>query len=276
MTREAQPSLSLSVVVAVPGGSVEREDAQLAFLSQLDSSRGDELIVERGDLPSDLVPRLWTRGIRKARGEIVALTLGSMAPAPDWAAVVRRSFREPIAGIGGAIETASAMRALDWGIHLTRYSGYLLPFAARDADDLPGDNAAYRREALEKCRALWSEGFWETAVDRGLRDVGERLRVTPEMVVAQGPSVGFSAFCRNRFLHGRYHGTDAARGRGRANRWLRAAAWPAVPAVLLLRIARRAISRGRTQGLVRGLPYLLVFLTVWAAGEAVGYLRGSH
>lgn len=271
-----QTQLSLSVVVAVPKGSVEREDARLAFSSQLDSSRGDELIVERADSSSDLVPQLWTRGIRRARGEIVALTLGSMTPSPDWAAVVRRSFQEQIAGVGGAIETAATMCALDWAIHLTRYSGYLLPFAARDADDLPGDNAAYRREALESCRPLWNEGFWETAVDRGLRDRGERLRVTPELVVSQGASVKFPAFCRNRFLHGRHHGRDAARGRSLGSRWLRAAASPAVPAVLLLRIARRAIPCGRTRGFLRGLPYLLLFLTMWAAGEAVGYLRGSH
>jgi hypothetical protein len=272
MTDRAGPSVS--VVVAAPQGAVEPEEARLGFLAQLEPSRGDELIWERGESQSVLVPELWARGILKSRGQIIALTLSSMVPDSNWAAVVRRSLGEAVAGVGGAIEPAAAMRPLDWGIHLARYSGYLLPFPARDVDDLPGDNAAYRRETIEACRPLWADGFWETAIDRELRRRGERLRVTPDLVVRQGPSVGFFAFCRNRFLHGRYHGREQGRGGGPANRWLRVVASPAVPAILLARIARRAISRGRARGLFVGLPYLLVFLAAWAAGEAVGYLRG--
>jgi hypothetical protein len=54
----------------------------------------------------------------------------------------------------------------------------------------------------------------------------------------------------------------------------RALSSPAVPAVLLLRIARRAASRGRVRGFLLGLPYLVLFLSLWAAGEAAGYWFG--
>jgi hypothetical protein len=264
----------LSVVMAVPRGAFESEAARLAFHAQLDTLLGDELIVEKGETESLLVPKLWTRGIVRSRGDVVALTLGSMVPDPNWTEVVRRSFQEPIAGVGGSIEPAQEMRPLDWAIHLTRYSGYLLPFEAGDVDDLPGDNAAYRREAIEACRPLWTDGFWETTVDACLRLRGERLRLTPEMLVRQGRSVGPLAFCRNRFRHGKHHAREKGRGLTLPNRMFRALSSPAVPAVLLLRIARRAASRGRVRGFLLGLPYLVLFLSLWAAGEAAGYCRG--
>ncbi|HEY6931163.1 MAG TPA: hypothetical protein VJA66_15930 [Thermoanaerobaculia bacterium] len=267
--------LRLSVVMAAPAGSVEQESARVAFEAQLESAQGDELIVERGETSALLVPELWTRGILRSSGEIVALTLASMVPDPNWVKIVRGSFDGSIAGVGGAIEPADAMRSLDWAIHLTRYSGYLLPFRARDVDDLPGDNAAYRRKAIDPAREVWAGGFWETAVDRALRRSGQRLRLIPEMVVRQGRSAGARAFCRNRFRHGRYHGMEMARGRPRSARWLRTLFSPAVPFVLLLRIARRAFARGRARGFLLALPYLCLFLTAWAAGEAAGYLLGS-
>ena len=265
----------LSVVMAAPAGSASLESARLAFEAQVEPALGDELIVETGETNAVLVPELWTRGILKSRGEIVALTLASMVPDPGWAQVVRRTFKESVAGVGGAIEPGSAMRPVDWAIHLARYSGYLLPFGARDVDDLPGDNAAYRRQAIEQCRSRWIEGFWETAVDRELRLSGKRLRLTPEMVVRQGRSSGFFAFCRNRFRHGRHHAAEKSRQRPRRQRWLRVLISPVVPAVLFVRIARRAISRDRVRALGLALPYLCVFLAAWAAGEAVGYLRGN-
>ncbi|HEX7251293.1 MAG TPA: hypothetical protein VF376_00335 [Thermoanaerobaculia bacterium] len=267
--------LRVSVVMAAPAGSVELESARLAFEAQLDSARGDELIVERGETSAILVPELWTRGILRSSGEIVALTLASMVPDPNWVKIVRGSFDGSVAGVGGAIEPVDTMRSLDWAIHLTRYSGYLLPFRARDADDLPGDNAAYWRKAIDPVREVWTGGFWETAVDRALRRSGQRLRLIPEMLVRQGRSAGARAFCRNRFRHGRYHGMEMGRGRPRSARWLRALSSPAVPFILLLRIGRRAFARGRARGFLLALPYLCLFLPAWAAGEAAGYLRGS-
>ena len=265
---------SLSVVVAVPKGAVESEAGLAAFRRELDASAGDELVVERGERGSVLVPRLWARGIGRSRGDVVALTLGSMVPDAGWAEAVRQTLGDGPAGVGGAIEPASRMRALDWAIHLCRYSSYLLPFDERDAEDLPGDNAAYRREAIEPLREVWASGFWETEVDEQLRGKGWRLRVTPRMTVRQGASVGFLAFCRNRFRHGLASGRHRARKFSAAGRIARALLFPAAALVMLARIRGNAKARGRAEGFRRGLPHLAVFLEVWAAGEAAGYLRG--
>ena len=265
---------ALSVVVAAPSGLASPPEARQAFLAQLDPSCGDELIVEKGE-PGVLVPALWARGIARSRGRIVALTLGSMTPDPGWERALRETLTGDLAGVGGAIEPEPAMSRLDWAIHLCRYSSYLLPFPDNDVKDLPGDNAAYLREAIEPLREIWKDGFWETEVDAALAKNGGRLRVTPRMIVRQGRSAGFTAFCRNRYRHGIESGRHRARLFSLPGRLLRCLFFPAAAAAMLLRIRRRSGERGRAAGFRRGLPLLAVFLFVWSLGEAVGYLKGN-
>ena len=265
---------SLSVVIAAPRGMKEPPGARAGFEAELDAGAGDELILERGEDSSVLVPVLWSRGIARSRGDVVALTLCSMTPDAGWRRAIFETMGDGFAGVGGAIEPASRMRALDWAIHLCRYSAYLLPFEERDDEDVAGDNAAYRREAIDFVRAAWADGFWETEVDAQLSRLGWCLRVTPRMVVRQGPSVSFLAFCRNRLVHGFRSGRERAGRFTPAGRLARSLLWPAAAAVMLSRIRRRAASRGRSGGFRRGLLPLSVFLLLWTAGEAVGYLRG--
>ena len=264
---------SISVVIAVPYGA-ETLGARAAFSAEIQPDLGDELIVERGEAGSVLVPELWRRGIERARGKIVALSLGSMEPERGWRDAVEKAMKGPYAGVGGAIEPAAKMRRLDWAIHLARYSSYLLPFEARDVEDLPGDNAAYRRDAIDACRSVWAEGFWETEVDAWLRLQGQKLRLSPEIVVRQGRSLGFLRFCANRLRHGIRSGRERARSLSFSGRIARAAAFPAAGLVMMNRIARHARSRGRGEGFRRGLPLLDLFLLVWTFVEGLGYLRG--
>ncbi len=266
--------MRISVVAAVPRGLAEPRESRAAFDSELLPTEGDELIYERGKDASELVPQLWTRGLLKAKGDVVALTLSSMVPRPGWRRAIVEAMTEGVGGVGGAIEPEQAMRPLDWAIHLCRYSGYLLPFAERDAETLPGDNAAYRREAIAPLSETWAGGFWETEVDAGLRERGWRLRMTPRAVVTQGASAGFLSFCRNRWRHGIASGRHRGRTLSAFGRITRALVFPAAAAVMLRRIGRLAKERGRAEGFRRALPRLAVFLTVWAAGEAASYLHG--
>ena len=263
---------SISVVVASGGGLRPASGCVESFRAELDPSAGDELLVEEGD-DSTLVPELWARGLEKASGQIVAFTIGSMVAAPGWAAEIRAAMAAGCAGVGGAIEPGEALDAVGRAVHLCRYSGYLLPLEERDVDGLPGDNAAYRRSDLERCREVWSGGFWETEVDPCLRRAGGRLRMTPRLLIRHESGARFAPFCVNRFRHGMRSGRQRGAGLPGGRGLLRAAGAPAVPFVLLLRIWRRASARGRAGMFFRALPVLFPFLCFWAAGEAVGYLR---
>jgi hypothetical protein len=263
---------SISIVIAVGGGIRPASGSIESFRAQLDSARGDEVLVEEGSA-STLVPQLWARGIERASGEIVALTIGSMVAEPGWAREVRRAMDQRVAGVGGAIEPAEGLDAVGWAVHLCRYSAYLRPFDARDTDGLPGDNAAYRRSDLDSCREIWRNGFWESEVDPWIRRNGGRLRMTPDLAVRHVSGAGFAAFCLNRIRHGARSGRQRARSLSPAGRLLHAMGSPAVPFLLLGRISRRASPRGYGRVLLRAAPSLFLFLCAWAAGEAIGYLR---
>ena len=252
----------------------EPREANAAFEAELVLPAGDELILERAEDASQLVPQLWARGLARAKGDVVALTLSSMVPDRGWRRAILEAMTDGIGGVGGAIEPAPVMSRLDWAIHLCRYSGYLLPFAERDVEDLPGDNAAYRREAITPLREAWADGFWETVVDARLRERGWRLRMTPRAALRQGASVGFLAFCRNRWRHGIASGRHRAAKFSAAGRIARALLFPAAAVAMLVRIGRLAKARGRGENFRRSHHHLMIFLIVWTAGEAAGYLHG--
>ena len=162
---------------------------------------------------------------------------------------------------------------MDWATYFTRYSAYL--DRARDPEvlDLPGDNASYKRAALEAHPECLRDGFWEQEFHRKIRSEGQRLTFLPEMRVRQHASFGFLPFVRQRLRHGRVFGRTRVRGRRPAFRALAAAASPLIPLVLLGRISLRVLRSRRDLGpFLLSLPVLCGFVLAWAAGEAAGYL----
>ncbi len=247
------------VIVVEPEASAAAVQARFPFATFLER-------------PGALVPELWREGIDAAAGRSVALTISPMRPAPDW---VER-LRERLAGdevVAGAIEPGEGLRIVDWAEYFCRYARDMLPFARRENPEIPGDNCAYRRDLLERRRALFRDGFWEPEVNRALRAQGVALWHDPEVVVYQGRSAGFAAFCGQRFRHGRAYGRQRgarfSAGRNSAGVVLAVV----VPAVLVARTAREVLSRRRCRGrLLAALPALLAFDAAWAAGEALGHL----
>lgn len=222
--------------------------------------------------PGALVPELWRDGIERSRGSVVALTISPMRPAADWVATVRRLSADYDA-VGGAIEPGAGLRLADWAEYFCRYARDMLPFEGHVSVDLPGDNAAYSRGALERTSALYADGFWEPVVHRRLEADGGRLWHSPELVVRQARSAGAGAFVRQRLAHGRVYGRQRGAGFGSGRNAIGVAAAPLVPFVLGFRRTRETLGKGRHRGrLALALPLLLVFDAAWAAGESLGHL----
>src|SRR5437588_138955 len=112
-------------------------------------------------------------------------------------------------------------------------------------EQLPGDNAAYRRESLERMRDLFRDGFVEPFVNRRLADAGATLRHEPSLVVYQGRSAGTAAFVSQRLEHGRDYGRRRGTAASSARNLASAAAAPIVPLVLTARLARRLLPNRR-------------------------------
>jgi hypothetical protein len=224
------------------------------------------------DRPGALVPELWRDGIDASSAGLVALTISPMRPAADWVERLRERLAEDEV-VAGAIEPGDGLRTVDWAEYFCRYARDMLPFARHENPEIPGDNCAYRRELLERTRALYRDGFWEPEVNRALRAQGVRLWHDPAVVVRHGRSAGLSAFLRQRLEHGRAYGRQRGARFGGARNVVGVALAFAVPFVLVRRTVREVASRGRLRGrLLVSLPLLFLFDAAWAAGEALGHL----
>jgi len=222
--------------------------------------------------PGALVPELWREGIDRAEGRIVALTISPMEPAPDWLSTILSEHGRHDA-VAGAIEPGKRLRLADWAEYFCRYAKDMRPFEPHETVDLPGDNASYKRELLERTRELYRDGFWEPVVHRRLAEEGVSLWQSPLIVVRQGRSAGPRAFASQRLHHGRAHGRQRGLHFSAVRNLAGALGAPLVPGLLALRVLQTVFARGRHRlRAVIVLPWMAWFNVAWAAGEARGHL----
>ena len=105
--------------------------------------------------PALLVPGLWRTGIELSTGAIVALTISPMEVADDRVAIIRDRLGGSVDALGGAIDAGGGLRLADWAEYFCRYTADMPPFPTHESLDLPGDNAAYRRNRLDEVRESW-------------------------------------------------------------------------------------------------------------------------
>ncbi len=287
---------SLVVVVAVQDARETVEECLGAICGQLlpgervvvvDASEDGSADLVRREFPDvlvhgrtagTLVPQLWRDGIAATQEAIVVLTTAHCVPEEGWLAALRAGFGdEGVVAVGGPIEPGPSLGVVGWAIYFQRYSAFMPPLTEGVVGDVAGDNAAYRRAALEATATLMATGFWEPVIHREFRRSGWRLVLDPGAVVRYRQSHEVLGFCAQRYRHARYFAALRAGGQPMARRLVRAVAAPLVPPLLLWRIAARVRGNGRYgRELARALPFLLPFLACWAAGEASGYLAGAR
>jgi hypothetical protein len=226
---------------------------------------------EFGNSPGRLVPEHWRDGIDAASGDIIALTIAQMIPAPDWIARIR-SLHQTYDAVGGAVEPGPALRAFDWAEYFCRYARDMRPFPARETLDLPGDNAAYKRDALDGVADVYRHGFWEPFVHRRLARDGIIHWQDPQLIVRMTRSAGLSAFTKQRYSHGRQYARDRSAAFSTGRRLVGILAAPAVPFLMTARVLRLVLRKRRYR--MRALavvPLMLWFNFAWAYAEARGY-----
>ena len=141
--------------------------------------------------------------------------------------------------------------------------------------DVPGDNATYRRAALEEVRALWTEEFWEYEVNAELVRRGRSMVMDPAMGVRYEGGEPAWDFFRQRFRHGVRFGRMRVVGAPAPYRLALAATFLLPGLVLLAKVAASVLRHGRYWGrFLASLPWLCLYLTAWAGGEWWGYVTG--
>jgi hypothetical protein len=216
-----------------------------------------------------LVPALWGRGLREARGRVVAFTIAQCRVGAGWARCLIDGIRAGAVGVGGPIDVQRGTSATGRATFYLRYSAWLSPSDGL-VREIAGDNAAYDHAALRGVRNDASEAFWEVEAHARFRELGRTLAMHRGATAWFTDDTGLATMATRRFAHGRHSGAFRVRD-GIRTRWQMVGAAPLVPFVLLARVARRVIrARGHALSFLTSLGAFLVLASAWAAGEAIG------
>jgi len=257
-------------------------DAEIIFSdgSRLAPPRPDEVGERVRWLTHDdeSVFSLYARGLREARGAIIATTEDHAMPRPGWCAAVLRAHDEhpEAAAIGGTIENGSGEHLLDWasyfitqGPHMGPLGNRVVPATTNEAD------VSFKRSALADFDDNGGLGYMTILHTRRLADAGEILRVDDQIKVDHFQSIGVRATSAIHFHNGRsISGFRRTHGMSRGD-WLRLAGAGALPVWRVARVVRTSWPKGRRRGeLMASLPLALYLEYCQAAGHVVGYAAG--
>jgi hypothetical protein len=221
---------------------------------------------------------LRSLGVHEAHGRLIVMLEDHSAVCAGWAEAILDAHSEGKLICGGPIENDIEGSAHDWALYFVEYGIYMPPIPAGEAAILSGVNIAYDREILLSCRAVWETLFYETDVNAALTRAGHKLHMLPKACVKSRLRMPFREAMHHLFTGGVHFGDFRKAKMSRLEQWLWLFVSPAVPLVLLVRIARLATTRqpARVIEIIRGLPYLLLLLAAWSAGEAASYARTTR
>jgi glycosyltransferase involved in cell wall biosynthesis len=224
------------------------------------------------------IPVLRGRGIQAAHGDVIAILDPFSVAAEDWVVRVLAAHElRPHAVIGGTVglyDSASSSYAA-WALYLNEYALFMPPVVQGETWIVPGSNVAYKRAALFDGATPRYPVFWKTFANWEIERTGSPPWLEPAMRVELNKPLSFSDYLSTRYLHGRCFASLRVRQASWLERLFRACTTPLVPGLLLWRwtIGFWVKGHGRGQFLLT-LPVQLLLFTVWAWGEACGYLRG--
>jgi hypothetical protein len=221
------------------------------------------------------VPELRAAGIADAQTPYVAVLEDHCVAPPGWASAVVAAHARGHDVVGGPIRNGATSRLRDWAAFLCEYSEHMEPVGEGPTRSLVGMNVSYSRAAIDAMQDLLSEGRWETWLHPRLLQAGFSFQSDPRLAVEHVKDFGFREFVSQRYHYARSHAgmRNALLGRRRVVYLLGS---PAIVPLMYGRIVRNVIAKRRHRArLIACTPLLLAYLSVWAAGEAVGYGAGG-
>jgi hypothetical protein len=220
------------------------------------------------------IPELRAMAFDRARGAAVAVIEDHVIVPPDWGRDLLAALADGPEVVGGSVYNGATSTILDRAAFLCEYAPVLMPLPRGPAERIAGNNVVYRRAVLDRYRGA-AAGQWEDVLHASMRQDGVRIECRPEISVEHRQRMRIGDYMAQRFLYSRSYAGARAVAAGRLRRVMMAVRSVALPPVLLARIGRHAVRARHTHDYVSGFPLLIVFTTVWAAGEVVGWLRGT-
>lgn len=221
---------------------------------------------------------LASRALGEARGDVILLTEDHCIPRPDWVrTMVAAASVAGRAVVGGRVEIRAGATPTDWAFYFVDFFRYAAPVQAGPSPTLTVCNAAYRREQLAEVREVWERYFHETAINDTLRQRFGDLWLEPASEVSMFRHVSFGDAIYERYAFGRLFGCTRIEFCSTARRVYYALFAPALPLILMGRMASKAFASRRLLGaFARSFLPLTTMVLWWSWGEWLGYVTGRH
>lgn len=221
------------------------------------------------------VPELRAAGIAAASAPNVAVIEDHCVIRDGWARRLIEGHRQGRPVVGGPIRNGATRRIRDWAAFFCEYSEHMEPGPTGPVESLTGMNVSYDRRAIQAMEPLLSEGRWETWLHPHLQAFGLELHSDGAVVLEHVKDFDFREFVSQRYHYARsYAGMRNPRLGWR--RVVYAIGSPALVPLLYVRIARNVLRKRRhRREFLLATPLVLLYVGVWAFGEAVGYTAGG-
>ena len=210
-------------------------------------------------------------GAALAGGDIFAFLDADTAVAPDWAVEVARVHGGPYAAVGGSLLNANPESLVGWAHYLFEFSAWLPHGVDREQNEIPGGCLSITREDFARYGPFPGHTYSEDSVlSWRMRAAGERLLFAPAIRVFHVNREDLLGLLRDKCRHGR----DFAAQRAVSSRLLYAFGAPALPLLLIWRIASRVRPHAPLRRCFwRVCPLIAALAVAWSFGEFCGYLN---
>lgn len=222
------------------------------------------------------VPELRARGIRLARGEIIALVEDYCTLDERWCAEIKKAHQSQHPVVGGSVENRCPDRPLNWAVYFCDYGRYMAPVQGGPAQTLSGMNVSYAREVLREVQESFRDGFYEAFANEEIKRCGHPLHLEPSAVAYLARDYRFREIVRSYFHLARAFAGQRVTDSALPKRVMFVLGSCVLPILLPGRIVLGTIRKRRYFAqLLRSLPYLFALTSSWSAGEFCGYLFGE-
>jgi hypothetical protein len=220
---------------------------------------------------------LASYAMREATGDLILLTEDHCVPAPTWVRTMATAQVDGRAVVGGRVEIADGVSATDWAFYFVDFFRYANPVSEGPYPSLTVCNAGYRRDHLDELREIWSTYFHETAINDALRRRFGDLWLHPDSEVVIGRHVTLRDAVYERYAFGRLFSCTRISFMGTGRRLCYALFSPALPILIMGRMAAKAFRSGKlARSFLRSLGPLTLMVLSWSWGEWLGYVTGQH
>jgi hypothetical protein len=225
------------------------------------------------DTPVDLT----TMALQVARGERVILTEDSCVASPGWLSALLHEPSEGKGAVGGSVEATEGISLAMWSFCYVDFFRYMHPLKAGHTPTLSVCNIAYRRADLEAISDRWTNGFNENEINNLLQDRVGPLWLNPAAEVRVRRDVKFFDAVYERYAFGRLFGATRISHSDAKRRMYFAAVAPALPFVLMARMASKAFNdAGLFKRFLASSPIILLMVLAWSWGEWLGYVTARR